>query len=381
MYQYRESQILMLLVLPLSGLVSGAQTQQSNPSIEQQQVQGLGRQPSSTPVPFSVTISGAVVTRDGVPPTTPVTVQAFCNGIESSLVPVDAKGKFAVRISDRTQGLIPSADASRSRASGGLVTQEGQRINCTVAVRAQDYLTWTRNLTNLRLLDHPDLGPIVLARAGKVDGVTVSMTSLEAPPDASNAYLKGRKAAIEQEWNKARAEFEKAVAAYPKYAEAWYELGEVHERKKQFAEAVRSYRESLAADPKYLNPYPRLIVLAAQERKWREVSEWAEKLIRLDPLNFPSAYYFHMLANFNMREFAPAERSARETLRRDEQHRFPKAHHLLGLMLANMGDNASASVQLKEYLRLVPGATDAELVKKQLAEVERRLASSSPQPR
>jgi tetratricopeptide (TPR) repeat protein len=106
------------------------------------------------------------------------------------------------------------------------------------------------------------------------------------------------------------------------------------------------------------------------------VSEWSEKLIRLDPLNFPSAYYFHMLANFNLREFAAAERSARETLKRDEQHRFPKAHHLLGLMLANTGDNAAAGEQLKEYLKLAPGATDAALVRKQLTEVERRLASS-----
>jgi tetratricopeptide (TPR) repeat protein len=327
-------------------------------------------------MPLAVALSGTVVTQDGVPPAGLVTVQAMCNGISSPLVSVGSKGGFVVRVTGRQGSAITSASSSRSRNDGGLQMTEGARFSCAVVVRAPGYLTWTRELRNLRPMEHPNLGPIVLTRAGKVDGVTVSMTSMEAPPDARKAYVKGKQAAEKQDWDKARAQFEKAVAAYPKYASAWYDLGEVYERKQQFEDAARSYRESLAADPKYVKPYPRLVALAAVEKKWREVSEWSDRLISLDPLNFPAAYYFNMVANFNLRNFAVAERSARETLKRDEQHRYPKAHHLLGLILAKMGDSAAASEQLREYLKLAPGASDTALVRKQLTEIERRLASS-----
>jgi hypothetical protein len=76
------------------------------------------------------------------------------------------------------------------------------------------------------------------------------------------------------------------VAVYPKYAGAWYELGEVY--------------------------YLRLAALAAQEQKWQEVSEWSSKLIKLNSLDFPAAYYFHMVANFNLHNLAVAEQSARQ---------------------------------------------------------------------
>jgi tetratricopeptide (TPR) repeat protein len=385
MHHRQEFQSLTLLALLFGSLVLSAQSQQNppaqgsqqpNPSVQQQQAQGLERQPSPTPMPLAVAISGMVVTHDGIPPAGLVTVRAMCNGVQSSQVPVDSKGGFVVQVSGRSNSPVASASESRNRVDGRLQMTEGGRLSCVVVVRAPGYLPATRELRNLRPMEHPNVGLVVLTRAGKVDGVTVSMVSMEAPPDARKAYAEGQKFVTKQDWDKARAKFEKAVAVYPKHASAWYELGKVYERKQQFADAVRSYRESLAADPKYANPYLRLVALAAQEKKWREVSEWSEKLIRLDPLNFPSAYYFHMWANFNLREFAVAERSARETLKRDEQHRFPKAHHLLGLMLANTGDNAAASEQLKEYLRLAPDATDTALVRKQLAEFQRRLASS-----
>ena len=357
-----------LWVLFVSTFVPCAQSQQNPPtrggqsSTQQQQAEGLALHPPSPPMPLAVALSGRVIMQDGTLPSALVTVRAICNGVPSSRTPLDSQGRFVVQVTGRPGRVIAPASSSSSRGDARQSLTKGAQIHCSITIRGPGVRPWTNEVINSRPMESPRLGLIVLSRAG-----------MEMPPDAQKAYLKGKEEAQKQDWDKAQAQFEKAVAVYPKYAGAWYELGEVYEREKRPEDASKAYRQAVAADPKYGNPYLRLAALAAQEQKWQEVSGWSSQLIKLNSLDFPAAYYFHMLANFNLHNLAVAEQSARQTLKRDQEHRFPKAHHLLGLILANQGDNAAAREQLRDYLKFAPGGMDKALVMKQLAEVERRL--------
>ena len=104
-----------------------------------------------------------------------------------------------------------------------------------------------------------------------------------------------------------------------------------------------------------------------------------DRIIKLDAFDFPVAYFYNAVAQMNLQNLDAAEKSAQEAVKLDTQHRFPKASHLLGIILAQKGDFAGATKHLKGYLSmLAPNAQETDLVKKQIAEVERLMGSAGP---
>ena len=73
----------------------------------------------------------------------------------------------------------------------------------------------------------------------------------------------------------------------------------------------------------------------------------------------------------SLKNLDTAEKSARQGLTADTAHHFIKFDQILGVVLATKGDYAGAAEHLKAYLKLDPNGPDAEMVKKQLAELEK----------
>ncbi|TMB63019.1 MAG: tetratricopeptide repeat protein, partial [Deltaproteobacteria bacterium] len=169
----------------------------------------------------------------------------------------------------------------------------------------------------------------------------------------------------------AQKELEKAVNAYPQFAAAWYELGLVHEKDNDAAEARKCYAQAMAADAKLVTPYLHLAQLAVRERKWQEAADTSGRAIKLDPVDFPDAYFYNAVANYNLQRFDAAEASARQAQKLDTAHRWPKADRVLGAILYEKKDYTGAAEQLRNYLTFAPDATDADQVKAQLAEIEK----------
>jgi regulator of sirC expression with transglutaminase-like and TPR domain len=86
------------------------------------------------------------------------------------------------------------------------------------------------------------------------------------------------------------------------------------------------------------------------------------------------------VAQFNLRNMEEAEKSAREALKLDPQHRIPKLEHLLGVILANKADYAGAAAHMKNYIERAPDAADIDTVRKQLVEIEKLLAGRAAAP-
>jgi uncharacterized protein HemY len=83
------------------------------------------------------------------------------------------------------------------------------------------------------------------------------------------------------------------------------------------------------------------------------------------------------VANYNLQNFAAAEKSALAAERLDTRHAIPKVSHLLGVILALKKDYAGAAERFKTYLKFAPEATDAAKVRSQLAEVEKITAATA----
>lgn len=343
-------------------------------------------------------LSGRVVLEDGTPPPEPVVIERICNGQPRPEAYTDSRGRFSFQLG---QNSALMADASvntaadpfgdptrRSQGTGFGQTRaisERDLIGCELRAVLPGYRSELIPLAGRRLMDNPDVGTIVLRRLGKVEGTVISATTLNAPKDARKAYEKGLEAAKKKKFDEARKQLERALQIYPQYAVAWYELGRIHQEQNDREKAREAYGKALEADARFMKPYLQLALLSAQDRNWQEVADTTDRLIKLDPFDYPLAYFFNSVANFNLRKLDAAERSAREGIKLDERNQIPKMRHLLGVILANKQDYAGAAELLRTYLPHAANPEESELVRKQLAEIERLAgiagaATTPPQP-
>lgn len=338
-------------------------------------------------------LSGKVRMEDGSVPPETVTIERFCLG-RGNPIPegyTDSKGGFGFQVGQRS-GMMPDASISNTNDSiGGSSSSpfgnlpgrsnvtERDLMSCELRASLPGYRSTVISLAGRRTLDNPDVGIITLRRLGDVSGFTTSATSLMAPKEAKKSLEKARNALKKNKLPEAQKELELAVNAHPKYAEAWYELGRVQAMQNSLEAAKASYMKSVEADEKYVRPYLGLAVMEAQEKRWEEVKQLSEKVIKLNRYDFPAAYFYGAVAHYNLRDAETAEKLCRSGIEADQYHSLPKMSHLLGMILVDKQDYKGASEHLTAYLKFAPKAGDADQVKQQLADINGRAAQVNPQ--
>ena len=337
-------------------------------------------------------ISGKVRMEDGGAPPETVTIERICasRGTPIPEAYTDSKGGFSFQVGQR-MGMMPDASVgntsedssgsafpnSMGRNSTGGVS-ERDLMSCELRASLPGYRSSIVSLSGRRSLDNPDVGTIILKRLGDVSGFTTSATSLMAPKDAKKSLEKARGFLKKNKLPEAQKELETAVNLHPKYAEAWYELGRLQLIQSNPEGARASYAKALEADDKYVRPYLGLAVLEAQQQKWVEVKQLSEKVVKLNRYDFPAAFFYGAVANFNLRDGETAEKLCRAGIEIDQYHSVPKMSHLLGMILADKQDFKGASEQFNSYLKFAPKAGDIDQVKKQLAEIDGKVAKTTP---
>ena len=210
-----------------------------------------------------------------------------------------------------------------------------------------------------------------------MEGFTISATTAQAPASARKALEKGQQQQKQGKWDDAQKSLEKAVAIYPKFAAAWFELGRVQMQRNDPPGARHSFQQSIAADSKYLNPYLGLTQLAQREQNWQELAEVSDKLLALNPASFPDVWLSNSLANYFLQNFAAAEKSARRGLQLDTEHRVPKLEYLLGMVLFKKPDYQGAAQHLRAFLSLTTKPAEVAEAQKQLDEIARLSAPAN----
>jgi tetratricopeptide (TPR) repeat protein len=233
---------------------------------------------------------------------------------------------------------------------------------CEVTIRLKGYRTVTATLRTG--------STVVLKRTGDTEGSKVSVTALKAPEPAQKAFGKGVAAMTDRKWSAAQKDFEHAVEIYPEYAAAWSDLGEVLLQQSNQTGARSAWERAIQADPTYIKPYVQAARLALQEGRNEEAALTAERAVAMNPVEFPSIYFFSAAANYNLKHFDVAEKSALRAIDLDPNHEIPRAHLLLGSVLALKGDRTGALQHMRKYLELSPHATDADAVNALIAKIE-----------
>lgn len=333
-------------------------------------------------------LSGKVAIDDGTPVPASVVIQRVCAGNPRSVAYTDSRGHFSFQWGQQNSFMSDASESgfggfnSASGGYGGAQSAGGanplatdpftnQFATCELRAQLAGYRSDSINLINRNPMDNPDVGLIVLHRLGNVEGTSISATSFMAPKDAKKAYEKGLQSMLKNKTADASKEFEKAVSAYPKYADAWMNLGKIRLQQKSFEPAREAMLKAIEADSKLVGPYVDLGVMAAQEQKWEEAGQYLDRALKLDPVDYPQAWYVDAVANYNLKKYDAADKSAREALKLDAKHGNPRIQYLLGLILAEKRDLPGSADQFRDYLKYAPNAPDYAKVKEQLGQIEK----------
>ena len=235
---------------------------------------------------------------------------------------------------------------------------------CRVTIGLAGYRTMEATLT--------EGATVTLKRIGEHEGTTVSVVSAKASKDARKAYERGLAAASQKKYEAAAKAFEAAVAAYPQYAQAWSDLGVVQAALNRPEDARASWEHAVQSDPQYLKPYARLAQLAIAEGRNEDALEITRRGLEFNPVQFPAIYFYNAAAQFNLKHYDEAEKSALETIAHDHQRDIPMVESLLGSILAAQGHLDTAIDHLHKYLELAPHAADAAAIRERIADLERR---------
>jgi tetratricopeptide (TPR) repeat protein len=320
-------------------------------------------------------LSGKVMVDDGIPLTDPVLIQSVCRGRTRTEGYTDSKGSFSFQLGgpQEMMGFAEDSSPGVSTANSSLNSNRRRDLrDCDLQAVLPGFTSQSIELTT-KILDFTtaDVGTIVLHRMQQVEGLTISATSALAPDKARRNFEKGREDEKKEKWDAAKEKFAKATEIYPKYAVAWFELGRTQLATGDVAEAKTSFHQALTADPKFVSPLEQLAGIAVKEQNWKEVEDATDQLLKLNPLSFPQVWFYNSAAHFNLQVYDKAEKSARQGLSIDVQHRYPKLEYLLGLILTQKRDYQGAVVHLRNYMRLSPNEADAQTAQKQVAELEK----------
>ena len=188
-------------------------------------------------------------------------------------------------------------------------------------------------------MNNTNVGVIVLHSRGKKAEGMISVASLQVPAKARKEYEKGSELLEKGNLAEAEKSLRKAIDQYPKFAEAWLRLGDLEQRRKNMEGAMADYQEAINADPNFALPYIRMAFLSAVASNWEQTRKLTERLISLDPVNFPLAYYYNAVAEFNLNHIAQAETNALRAESLDKLHSEPRVELLLATIYNAKGEH------------------------------------------
>lgn len=333
-------------------------------------------------------LSGKVVLDDGSPANTNIRLERVCGSNVRLEGHTDSKGRFSLQLGQDMSVDTDVADINNPRpgASNSSSNYPGNdpagnsRLdplwNCELRAAYPGYRSDLVELSGRRALDNPDLGAIILHRLVNVQGSTISVTTALAPKHAQKEYEKGMQLAQKADYANAEKHLTAATDAYPKYAIAWFALGQVQQKQNNAQDARKAWQAAIAADSKYVSPYDALAAVSLMQSKWQDAADYSQQAISLNPVEFPSAFWYNALANYNLKKPALAEKSDRELLKLDTAHQFPQGENLLAHLLAEKGEYSEAGEHLSAYLRLAPNAKDADQARADLAKLQQASAQA-----
>jgi cytochrome c-type biogenesis protein CcmH/NrfG len=164
---------------------------------------------------------------------------------------------------------------------------------------------------------------------------------------------------------------DKAIAAAPSFAAAWYQKGLVLVNKKDNAKAVEAFVKAIELKPDYIEAKYGFGT-AQLELKNYEVSEAVFRDVLKQKSDMPEAHLKLGISLYHLKKADEAESELKGVVATKGGEKLALAHLYLGQIYVQKKRNAEAAGELQKYLDLVPKAPNAERIRTVIGDLKKQ---------
>jgi Flp pilus assembly protein TadD len=315
----------------------------------------------------TIIMEGNVVMPDGTPPPKSVGIERVCSDSNGDAPgpTTDKKGHYTW-----TQKLAP--DVQRSCYMQATLTGFASTRFDLGSMKLADFTAGTNRL------HIPDL---VLSPkdSGEANNVALVNPSV-VPGKARDAYKLASKALDAENVEEGMRQLKIVVAAAPKFADGWSNLGSVYERQRMLMDAKDALQHAIEADPKAPAPYLRLARVANKLGDWDTAAKSEDSLLAIDKRFYPEIYLHQAITRFEKKDLAGAQESIKTLQGMDPAHKQVRAEYVLGRIALAKGDLPAAKEHIANYIQLDAAAPDISKIQALLQSLGAGTASQTDLP-
>ena len=188
------------------------------------------------------------------------------------------------------------------------------------------------------------------------------------PEPAKQEFKLGSKEMDKKNWQEAKDHFQKAIVAFPKYAEAFNNLGQVYVQMENGKDAVNAFLTATQIDPTLQQANLYLGQFYYENVKYKEAEPYLQRAAADQP---KSAQLLTALANAQLQngESELALANARKVPSLPNHKQFAICHLIAAQALSGKGQDDEIAKEYKEYLKEAPDSPLAPRVKDALGKL------------
>jgi hypothetical protein len=219
----------------------------------------------------------------------------------------------------------------------------------------------------------------VSGESGSKSANPVSEHELSIPPKAKELFEKGVQLVVDKaDYRGAVAQFERAIAKYPSYYEAYAAMGLAQNKIGDAAAAEASLRKSIELSAeKYPQAMVDLATMYNAGKRFSDSETLLRKVVALDASSWRGQFEL-AVALSGMKRFSDALVSAAAA--RDLKPDNPQIYLLLYNLHIHTDDFPAALRDTEGFLKLTPDGADADRVRKMQEQVQKAIQSSGGNP-
>jgi tetratricopeptide (TPR) repeat protein len=203
--------------------------------------------------------------------------------------------------------------------------------------------------------------PLLSSAQSRDSRNVVSVRELSIPPKALQAFAQGTKLLERKDAAGSLLHFQRAIAGFASYYEAYYQMGVADLKLLRIADAEQAFRKSIElSNGRYSLPLLGMGAVCNYQGKFGEAEEVTRKGLDLDATLWWGHYYLGW-ALFGLNRVEEAEKSVREALRQKAES--TEALRLLADIHSRQKNYNALLIDLDEYLKLDPDSPTGVRVK------------------
>lgn len=208
------------------------------------------------------------------------------------------------------------------------------------------------------------------ATNNKVGVINASLANI--PKAALENYKRAIEAVEKKDTKLAIEKLNEAVRLYPRFAEAYNELGALYLKAGELDKAAETLSRTLQLNENNPTALLNYGIVLLNQRKMFEAEKALEKAVLADEkAATPHMYLGIALLGLNYPEYAEKEFLTAISLKDDEK--MAQAHRYLGGIYWKKGNYRQAVKELERYLELSPKASDAQKVNETIKQLREKI--------